>query len=86
MSFGGPVPLISKELGNLRFLASYKRNRTMLLVPLSTDDYSDYDVSLKLTSDLGTGMKLMVEGHYGDQAEQQQVLLAHLEFFCQIWT
>jgi outer membrane receptor protein involved in Fe transport len=67
MSFGGPVPLISEELGNLRFLASYKRNRTMLLVPLSTDDYSDYDVSLKLTSDLKKGMKLMVEGHYGDQ-------------------
>ena len=67
MSFGGPVPLISKELGNLRFLASYKRNRTMLLVPLSTDDYKDYDVSLKLTSDLNKGMKLMVEGHYGDQ-------------------
>ena len=24
MSFGGPVPFISKELGNLRFLASYQ--------------------------------------------------------------
>jgi outer membrane receptor protein involved in Fe transport len=68
MSFGGPVPLVSDELGDLRFLASYKRNRTMLLVPLSTDDYSDYDASLKLTSDLAKGMKIMIEGHYGEQS------------------
>jgi outer membrane receptor protein involved in Fe transport len=68
MSFGGPVPLISKELGNLRFSASYTRNRTMLLVPLSTDDYSDYNASLKITSDVSKGMKLMVEGHYGEQS------------------
>lgn len=66
-SIGGPVPLISKELGNLRFLASFKQNRTMLLIPLSTEDYKDYDVGLKLTSDLSTGMKLLLEGHYGDQ-------------------
>jgi outer membrane receptor protein involved in Fe transport len=67
MSFGGPVPFISKELGNLRFLASYKQNRTMLLIPLSTEDYTDYDIGLKLTSDLGPGMKLLLEGHYGVQ-------------------
>ncbi|MCB9219847.1 MAG: carboxypeptidase-like regulatory domain-containing protein [Ignavibacteriales bacterium] len=68
LSFGGPIPLVSKELGNLRFLASYKQNETMLLVPLSTDDYNDYDASLKLTSDLGVGKKLMIEGHFGQQA------------------
>jgi len=67
MSFGGPVPLISKQLGNLRFLASYKENRTMLMVPLSTEDYHDYDIGLKITSDIGPGKKLFVEGHYGDQ-------------------
>jgi len=67
MSFGGPVPIVSKSLGNLRFLASYKENRTMLLIPLSTDDYRDYDIGLKITSDIGTGMKLLLEGHYGDQ-------------------
>jgi len=67
MSFGGPVPAISNTLGDLRFLASYKQNRTMLLVPLSTPDYKDYDASLKLTSDLTSGMKLMIEGHFGSQ-------------------
>ncbi len=67
MSVSGPVPF-GQSLGGLRFLASYKRNRTMLLVPLSTPDYSDYDASFKLTSDLAKGMKLMMEGHYGSQS------------------
>lgn len=68
MSVGGPIPIVSESLGGLRFLASYKQNRTMLLVPLSTPDYKDYNASLKLTSDLSKGMKLMVEGFYGEQA------------------
>ena len=68
MSFGGPVPVVSKSLGNLRFFASFIKNYNMLLVPLSTDNYTDYDASLKLTSDLATGMKLMLEGHWGQQS------------------
>ncbi len=67
LSIGGPVPLISKQLGDLRFLASFKTKRDMLLIPLSTEDYRDYDAGIKLTSDLMPGMKLMVEGHIGEQ-------------------
>lgn len=67
MSVSGPVPF-AQSLGGLRFLASYKQNQTMLLVPLSTPDYTDYNASLKLTSDVAKGMKLMVEGHYGEQS------------------
>ncbi|MCF6270699.1 MAG: TonB-dependent receptor [Melioribacteraceae bacterium] len=67
VSVGGPVPF-GQSLGGLRFLASYKQNQTMLLVPLSTPDYSDYNTSVKLTSDLAKGMKLMVEGHFGAQS------------------
>lgn len=67
MSFGGPVPVVSKSLGNLRFLASYRQNRSMYIIPLATDDYKDFSGNLKLTSDLSTGMKLMVEGLYGRQ-------------------
>jgi outer membrane receptor protein involved in Fe transport len=67
MAVSGPVPF-AQSLGGLRFLATYKQNQTMLLAPLSTPDYSDYNASLKLTSDLAKGMKLMVEGHYGSQA------------------
>ncbi len=67
VSVGGPVPF-GQSLGGLRFLASYKQNQTMLLVPLSTPDYSDYNTSVKLTSDIAKGMKLMVEGHFGAQS------------------
>ena len=68
MSFGGPVPVISKDLGGLRFFTSYKENRTMLLLPLSTDNYADYSASFKLTSDIMPGMKLMAETMFGQQS------------------
>ncbi len=61
-SFGGPIPVISEQLGNLRFFASYRELRNMLLVPLETDNYYDNSAQLKITSDVGRGMKLMVEG------------------------
>jgi outer membrane receptor protein involved in Fe transport len=64
-SFGGPVPYISKELGNLRFFASYKLDREMFLVPLTRDDYKEYNWSMKINSDLSDNMKLMVTGSTG---------------------
>jgi outer membrane receptor protein involved in Fe transport len=63
MSFGGPVPFISEELGGLRFFASFRQEQFMYLVPLSKDRYSEYAYNIKLTSDVGTGMKLM--GQFG---------------------
>ncbi|GJQ62968.1 MAG: hypothetical protein SCALA702_20210 [Melioribacteraceae bacterium] len=68
MTLGGPVPLIGKQLGNLRFLASYRFDREMYIIPLSTKDYTDYAANLKLTADIGPGMKLMVEGLTGEQS------------------
>jgi hypothetical protein len=65
MSFGGPMPFVSKDLGNLRFFASYRQSRSMYLVPLSDDALRDYTGQLKLTADVGEGMKLMVEGLIG---------------------
>jgi outer membrane receptor protein involved in Fe transport len=63
--FGGPVPLIGNKLGGLRFYASYRNERDMLLIPLTRDDYLDYDVSLKLTSDITPSMKFTVTGTRG---------------------
>lgn len=63
--FGGPVPFISEQLGNLRFFASYRSEREMLMVPLSLDDYRDNDMMLVLTSDLKPGMKLKFIGMLG---------------------
>lgn len=66
LSIGGPVPMISESLGDLRFHASYRQNREMYIIPLHTDSYQDYNAQLKVTSDIGSGMKLMIEGMYGE--------------------
>lgn len=65
-TFGGPVPLISSELGNLRFLASFVTNRTMLLVPLSRPDYLDYNGSIKVNSDINAETKLELSASRGE--------------------
>jgi outer membrane receptor protein involved in Fe transport len=64
-SFGGPVPIIGEELGNLRFFTSFVMNREMLLIPLSRPDYQDYNWSLKLNSDITKSMKLTLKGSIG---------------------
>lgn len=63
--FGGPVPFIGKRLGNLRFFTSFRSQREMLLIPLTRDDYTDYNWSWQLTSDLKPAMKLRLSGLLG---------------------
>ncbi|MBN1996837.1 TonB-dependent receptor, partial [candidate division KSB1 bacterium] len=70
--FGGPVPIVGKQLGNLRFFTAFRRYREMLLVPLTRDDYVDYDWSLKLNSDISPSMKLAITGEIGKQYTMQQ--------------
>jgi hypothetical protein len=65
--FGGPVPFVSTNLGNLRFFASYRTQQTMYLLPLSDDAYRDYNGQLKVTSDISPSFKLMVQGMIGQQ-------------------
>jgi hypothetical protein len=60
-SFGGPVPF-GQSLGNLRFFASYRQTASMYVIPLSTDGVNDWVGQLKVTSDLGEGKKLMLQG------------------------
>lgn len=62
-SFGGPVPIISRSLGNLRFFSSFRFEKEMLLIPLSRDDYQDYYGSVKFTSDITKDSKLIVSGN-----------------------
>jgi len=64
-SFGGPVPFISKSLGDLRFYASYRFEKEMLLIPLSRDDYRNDNFSLKLNSNISQNMSLMLTGSMG---------------------
>lgn len=68
MSFGGPVPLVSKKLGDLRFHTSYRQSRSMYIVPLSDDAYRDYTWQMKITSDIGPGKKLMFQGLLGQES------------------
>ncbi len=63
--FGGPVPFISKYLGNLRFFASYRRDRELYVVPLSRDDYVENNWTMKLTSNISDAMKLNVSYNTG---------------------
>jgi outer membrane receptor protein involved in Fe transport len=65
MTFGGPVPFIGEQAGNLRFFAAFQKTQSMYLVPLSDNAWRDYSGSLKLTSDITGSMKLNVEGRMG---------------------
>ncbi|MCX6122048.1 MAG: TonB-dependent receptor [Ignavibacteriales bacterium] len=64
-SFGGPVPFISSSLGDLRFFTSYTLNREMSFVPLTRDDYKEYNWSIKVNSDISKDMKLMLTANTG---------------------
>lgn len=64
-SFGGPFPIVSKELGNLRFVYSYRKEVEQYLIPLYTKGLDDYSHQVKLTSDLSNSMKLMINGLMG---------------------
>jgi hypothetical protein len=65
---GGPVPFVSKALGNARFWASLRRQQSMYMFPLSEDRYSNNLASLKVTSDIAKGMKLSMEGFYSTES------------------
>lgn len=65
-AFGGPVPVISNRLGNLRFNASYRNLRDMFIIPLSRDSYDEDVALLKLTSDIRKDIKLTLIALYGE--------------------
>ncbi len=65
VGFGGPVPLLNRW-GRTRFYASYREEQNMYLIPLNTDRFLQRSGHVKLTSDVARGMKLTVEGLYGN--------------------
>ena len=66
-TIGGPVPGISKFLGDLRFTTSYRQTQTMYIVPLVRDSYDERTWQGKLTSDVAPGMKLVLQGLWAKQ-------------------
>jgi outer membrane receptor protein involved in Fe transport len=67
VGFGGPVPFIGKDLGNMRFFVSHFNEQDMFIFPLSRDAYTDSHTQLKLTSDITSTMKLTVLALYGEE-------------------
>jgi len=65
--FGGPMPFIGEDLGNLRFYLSHFNERDMFIIPLSRDAYTENHTQVKLTSDITPTMKLLILGLYGEQ-------------------
>ncbi|MCK4447121.1 MAG: TonB-dependent receptor, partial [Candidatus Marinimicrobia bacterium] len=65
--FGGPVPLISSPLGNLRFFLSHRSTQDMYLMQMATEGLYDQNTMLKLTSDLSASLKLTFIGMYGEK-------------------
>ncbi|MDQ7053707.1 MAG: TonB-dependent receptor [candidate division KSB1 bacterium] len=66
VGFGGPLPLIGRPLGNLRFYLSHFREREMFIFPLSRDSYFDHHTQLKLTSDITSSTKMIATLLYGE--------------------
>jgi len=64
-SFGGPLPVISSSLGGLRFFTSFILQREMFLIPLTRDDYKEYNWLMKVNSDISNNMKLMFNATLG---------------------
>ncbi len=64
--FGGPIPYVSKFLGDLRFFASFKREKNMYLMKLSREAITEQSFMVKFTSDISKSMKLNVIGLYGE--------------------
>lgn len=64
LTIGGPVPVVSKQLGDLRFSSSLRQTQSMYIVPLSDDRYEQTTFQTRLTSNVGDGMKLSIDGLY----------------------
>jgi outer membrane receptor protein involved in Fe transport len=65
--FGGPVPVIGRALGGLRFFGSFRQHREMLVWPLTRPDYRDYDWTFQLNADISRSMKLRLSALAGKQ-------------------
>lgn len=64
--FGGPVPFISRYLGNLRFYLSYFAEKEMFIIPLSRDAYTNNHIDLKINANVTKDIKLTLMGIYGE--------------------
>lgn len=67
LTFGGPVPVVSEKLGDLRFALSLRETQNMYIIPLSEDRYKQTTFQGKITSNVAPGMKLSIDGLYSKE-------------------
>jgi outer membrane receptor protein involved in Fe transport len=65
LNFGGPVPLVSDLLGNLRFYSSYHELSEMFIIPLTRDNYFNNLAKIKINSDIASNIKLTFSAQSG---------------------
>ncbi len=65
--FGGPVPLVSEHLGNLRFFVSHVNTHSMYPMKLTTEGLKKHSTILKVTSDIDPTTKFSVMAIYGEK-------------------
>jgi len=85
VGFGGPVPIVSEMLGNLRFYLSHRNTQSMYLYSLTTDGKYDNATMLKLTSDLPSNMKLTIQGIYSESEGTSSSRSGSSSFFTSVW-
>jgi hypothetical protein len=67
-SIGGPVPVVSDALGDLRFFGSFRQTQDAYAIPLYRDAYRTRMGQLKVTSNLARGVKLQLQGILSHEA------------------
>jgi len=61
-TIGGPVPLVSDYLGDLRFAVSYRREQEEYIIPLSRSGYDEQTGRFNLTSNVTNNFKVTLTG------------------------
>jgi hypothetical protein len=67
-TLGGPlVPGVSRQLGDLRFLFSYRGTQSAYSLPQTRNSFDTNTFQGKITSNIQRGMKLTLHGMYGTE-------------------
>ena len=61
-SVAGPLPGVSKYLGDLRFLGSYRQQQRAYMVPMERAAYKAHTGQLKLVSNIAQGVRVVAHG------------------------
>jgi outer membrane receptor protein involved in Fe transport len=66
-TLGGPIPLLSKPLGGLRFSASYRGIQEPYFYPQARSSFKEDLLQGKITADIKSNMKLNLQGLWSKQ-------------------